>query len=293
MTSTVLPPDIRNTVLRAQKLEITEYHIYEKLSRKVKDPNNAAVLARIALDEKRHAEYWARYSGVKVEPLRFRAFYFFWLARLFGLTFALKLLERGEKSAKINYDALTVYLPEAKQIAEDEDRHEKELLGLINEESLQYIGSIVLGLNDALVELTGALAGLSFAFQNSHAIGFAGVVTGIAAGFSMAASDYLSTKAEGHKDRALRSAAYTGIAYLITVALLAAPYLLGLHFLVSLVLTLAIAIIIIALFNYYISVATDQPFAKRFLEMTFISLGVASFTFVIGIVAREVFHISL
>jgi VIT1/CCC1 family predicted Fe2+/Mn2+ transporter len=33
-----------------------------------------------------------------------------------------------------------------------------------------YLGSIVLGLNDALVELTGVLAGLTLALQNSEII---------------------------------------------------------------------------------------------------------------------------
>ena len=34
---------------------------------------------------------------------------------------------------------------------------------MINDERLQYISSMVLGINDALVELTGAPAGFTFA----------------------------------------------------------------------------------------------------------------------------------
>ena len=49
--------------------------------------------------------------------------------------------------------------------------------------------------------------------------------TGIAATLSMASSEYLSSKSEGRPD-ALKSASYTGVAYLVTVALLILPYLL-------------------------------------------------------------------
>ena len=56
-------------------------------------------------------------------------------------------------------------MPSAKEIVEDEDKHEQELIDLIDEERLRYVGSIVLGLNDALVELTGALAGLHLLFK--------------------------------------------------------------------------------------------------------------------------------
>ena len=55
----------------------------------------------------------------------------------------------------------------AQKIAEDEERHEQKLLAILDEERLQYVGSMVLGLNDALVELTGTLAGLTLALQNT------------------------------------------------------------------------------------------------------------------------------
>jgi VIT1/CCC1 family predicted Fe2+/Mn2+ transporter len=46
------------------------------------------------------------------------------------------------------------------------------------------------------------------------------------------------------------------------------------------------AIIVIFLFTFYISVARDLPFKKRFLEMTVISLGIAGLTFTIGVFIR-------
>ena len=91
-----------------------------------------------------------------------------------------------------------------------------QLLSMLDEEALKYMGSVVLGLNDALVELTGALAGLTFAFQNTKLIALTGLITGISASLSMAASEYLSSRADG-EENAGRSALYTGIAYIITV----------------------------------------------------------------------------
>jgi VIT1/CCC1 family predicted Fe2+/Mn2+ transporter len=82
------------------------------------------------------------------------------------------------------------------KIQKDEEEHEQKLIGMLNEERLNFVGSIVLGMNDALVELTGALAGLTLAFNDMKIMILSGLVTGLSASFSMAASDYLSARAE-------------------------------------------------------------------------------------------------
>ena len=118
---------------------------------------------------------------------------------VFGLTFATKLVEIGERRAEASYESH----PLQADYPEDIDRmrrisgaQEQALIGLIDEKRLHYLGSIVLGLIDALVELTGALADLTFAFQDSRLIALTGLITGIAASFSMGASEYLSQKTE-------------------------------------------------------------------------------------------------
>jgi VIT1/CCC1 family predicted Fe2+/Mn2+ transporter len=281
-----LSEKIRSQILRSQKSEITEHHIYSKLSKSIKKKKNSEVLHRIAEDEHRHYEFWRQHTGKEVKPNRRKIFFFFWVARIFGLTFGIKLMERGEEQAQINYAEITASIPEAKNIVDDENNHEKELIGLIDEERLNYVGSIVLGLNDALVELTGALAGLSLALRDTRLIALAGLITGIAASLSMATSEYLSTKSEGNADLALKSSFYTGIAYIVTVILLILPYLLLSRYMVSLGVTLCIAVCIIFFFNYYISVAKDYSFKKRFLEMASLSLGVAVISFFIGFLIR-------
>jgi vacuolar iron transporter family protein len=278
--------------LTAQRTELTEHFVYANLARRCKHPGNRQVLEKIAAAELEHSRYWQSKTNQEVKPRSILVFRFIWLARLLGLTFALKLMERGEARAEAAYLKLTSDFPEAEKIAKEEDEHEHELLNMLDEESLQYVGSVVLGLNDALVELTGSLAGFTLALANSKVISLAGLVTGISAAFSMAASDYLSSKAE-NDSRAGKSAIYTGVAYLITVILLILPFLLLNHRFLSLVITLAIAVIIIAAFNFYISVAKDLNFSHRFWEMTLISLGVAAFSFGVGFVLKQILGVNI
>jgi len=292
MSQSQLTPEQLEDVQTFQKNEITEYHIYQRLAKRVKN-NNAAVLKDIAEDELRHYHFWKKYSGKEVKPNRWKVFKFYWITRLLGLTFGIKLMENGEAGAQEKYEQALNYIPEAKSIVEDEDSHEEELIGMIKEKQLDYVGSIVLGLNDALVELTGALAGLTLAFQNTRLIAIAGLITGIAASFSMGASEYLSNKSEGNNERALPSSLYTGIAYIITVFLLILPYLLLDNYFVCLAVTLVIAVLIILFFNYYISVAKDLNFKKRFLEMAILSLGVAALTFGISYFVRMFFGVEV
>ena len=155
-------------------------------------------------------------------------------------------------------------------------------------------GDVVLGLNDALVELTGSLAGFAFALQNTRLIALSGLIVGISATFSMASSEFLAARSEGRSD-ALKSCSYTGIAYLLTVVALIAPYLLfpTTQFIPALLCMLVVVILIIAGFTYYTSVAQDQPFKSRFLEMAVISVSVAVLSFVVGILAKRFLGVDL
>ena len=271
---------------RAQENEITEHDIYLRLASYVRDEHNSKVLEQIARDELRHHDTLRAFTGTEKKPNTWKICFYTFISMVFGIIFGIKLMERGEKSSEQLYRELAERIEEFRRIAEEEDKHERELVGIIEEERLQFVGSTVLGLNDALVELTGTLAGLTFALKNTRLIALAGLITGIAASLSMAASEYLSTRTEGENTRALKSALYTGGAYVFTVACLVLPYLVFSNYVASLVFTLVAAILIIVVFNFYISVAKDLPFRERFLEMAGISLGVAGISFVIGYLIR-------
>jgi len=287
------PKTVQKQLLTDQLHEIEAYTIYSRLADRIKSAENRKILKKIAQDELEHCRLLKTYTGRTIRPRKRVVRRFFLISRIFGLTFGLKLLEKKEEDAQeFDYAQLSSYVPEVESVIQDEEKHEKEMLDMLNEERLGYMGSIVLGLNDALVELTGTLAGLSFAFQNTQIIALSGLITGIAASLSMAASEYLSTKADGGEN-ALRSSLYTGLAYIITVILLVMPYLLLDNYLVCLFLTLSVSVIIIFLFNYYISVAKDYNFGRRFFEMAGISLGVAALSFGIGVVVKMVFGVDI
>lgn len=286
-----LPSDI-SRLREFQRNEISEYHIYSGLANKEKSPSNRKVLLSIANEEKRHYDYWKSITGCDCPPRKLKIIFYVLVSRILGLTFGIKLMERGESAAQTNYSAFANKYPGAAKIAKDEDAHEHKLISLIEEEKLSYVGAIVLGLNDALVELTGALAGLSFGFQNTRTIAFAGLITGVAAGFSMAAAAYLSRSHDG-ESHPVKASVYTGGAYFVTVFLLIIPYLVFSDYKICLAVTLAIAILIIFLFNYYISVAKDYSFKKRFAEMAIISLGVTAITFGVSMLIKKYFGIEM
>lgn len=265
-----------------QKNEITESIVYTKLANIEKDQHNKSILKKIAAEEAAHYEILKKYTGVAPAPHKSRINKFYWLARILGITFAIKLMESSEESAHQNYSEYTQY-PDLMRLAQDEEEHEQKLIELINEERLSYMGSIVLGLNDALVEFTGALAGFTLALNDSKLIALTGSITGIAAALSMASSEYLSTKSEGENGKhAIKASIYTGIAYIITVVALVAPFILIATPLIALIVMLAMALLIIALFNYYYSVARSESFRKRFSEMAILSFSVAAISFLIG-----------
>jgi len=282
---------LKKQLLVYQQNEITEHHIYRKLAGTQKAGQNREILLNIAEDEYKHAEQWKAYTRQNVKPNRSRVLFYVMIAKLLGITFSIKLMERGEENAQKNYASLRDKVDGVDAIIEDENDHEDELIELLDEERLYYAGSMVLGLNDALVELTGALAGLTLALQNTVLIALTGSITGIAAALSMGASEYLSTKSEANGKNPLRASLYTGTAYLLTVVLLILPYLIFSNYYMCLAFTLVIAVLIIAFFNYYISVAKDESFKHRFWEMAILSLSVAAFSFFVGFLVRRVFGV--
>ena len=281
-------------IRRMQQNELTESVIYEKIAAFAKGEENRQTLLRLAREEKAHYEIWKTYTGLTMKPERAKVLKYTLLARTLGFTFAVKLMERGEGNAQEEYALLAQEVSESTLIRQQEEEHEAALLSMLDEERLQYVGSMVLGLNDALVELTGSLAGFAFALQNTRLIALSGLIVGISATFSMASSEFLAARSEGRTD-ALKSCSYTGIAYLLTVIALIAPYLIfpAAQFLPALICMLLMVIAIIAGFTYYTSVAQDQPFKSRFLEMALISIGVAVLSFIVGILAKKFLGVEL
>jgi VIT1/CCC1 family predicted Fe2+/Mn2+ transporter len=282
------------TVLRSQCDEETGALIYAFMAKREKNADNSALLNRMGADEKLHAAYWRSVSRKDVKPNRWKLLWLKLQTVIAGYTFVLKRLSQTETEAVAVYEKLKAEIPDAANVQADEMRHEKALIGMLNEERLQYVGSMVLGLNDALVELTGTIAGLSFALQNTRVVALSGIITGISATLSMAASNYLAQRADGNPN-AIKSSIYTGIAYLVTVTLLVLPYLFVPNslWLVALLLMIVVVVLVITVFNYYVSVAKSVPFRRRFTEMISISMGVMIISFLIGLLAKALLGVNI
>ena len=269
-----------NRLLSLQKMESTEAEVYRRLAKMQSDPVNRTILEGIALEEERHESVISKITGKEVAPNKFQVMKHVILARIFGFTFSIMMMEETERDISSEYRSLGLV-----EIANEEEEHEQKMISMLEEERLRYSGSIVLGMSDALIELTGALAGLTFALKDMDLVALAGLVTGIAAAFSMGASEYLSSRAEKRSGSAVKAAFFTWISYLITVILLVSPFLIlnskdgsliGLEiYEAALVFTFTIGLIIVAVFNFYTSVVERVSFKSRFFEMAGI-LGVVS-----------------
>ncbi len=284
------------SIYQQQVDEITEYHIYKELAKLSKNEHNKEILEEIAKQELSHYKYWKKITQKDAKPEQIRIKKYIWLARIFGLSFALRLMETGEKDAGRFYAGLREKYPDIEKIEREEIEHEQKLISLLNDQLLNYAGAIVLGLNDALVELTGTLAGLTFAFNNNGIVGITGLIMGLAASLSMAASGYLSSQEEEDINENINpttAAIYTGLSYVFTVVVLVLPYFLVDNPYVALVSMLLFTILIIAGYTYYISVAKQVSFKKRFIQMTSISLGVALISYGIGQLVKHVFGIDI
>lgn len=286
--------EFHSKMLKAQRAELTEAMVYYRVAEFEKSEKNRQILLQIAQNEEKQADIWKLYTEQEVRPYKWKVPFYTFLIRCFGLTFGIKLLEHNAHKGVLAYGAMQSDYPEAEEMYRREKENEDKLLGLLKDRPLDYLGSIVLGLNDALVELTGVLAGLTLGIQNSQMIAAVGIITGISAAFSMAGSEYLSIQTEDNgKVKPITAAVYTGIAYILTVFALIFPYLLIGNVFIALLLTVSIAITIIGFFNYYVSIAKGTPFRKRFLEMALISLGVATISFFIGLIVNRVFNINV
>lgn len=280
-------PKVLAAIKEFQQAEINDHVTYTEISKRLKNEDDAKKIRILAADELIHARFWEEYTGVVAKPQKLKIWFFVFLSKLLGYTFVIKKLEENEERTIQNYKSLEGVVPGVDRLIRDEEQHEMSLISVLDEQHLQYTGSIVLGLNDALVELSGTLAGLTLAFQNTRMIALSGLVTGIAAALSMAASEYLSTKAEKTKKEPVKASIYTGIAYIVTVVLLILPYLIISNYFIALAVMMTTVFAIIAFFSFYMSVLKDEKFSQNFVSMAAISIGVALVSFLFGYLIKN------
>jgi VIT1/CCC1 family predicted Fe2+/Mn2+ transporter len=284
--------DLRKEVLRVQRKELTQHIIYKRLASIAALENNRKIFEDMARDEKRQHDFLAKISGARVRPETASVFFYILAARFVGPSFSLKLMERKRNLAKSAYTELKKETRDIDAVIKDGEEREKKNLNLIEEEKVRYTDSMILGLNDGLVELVGGLAGFTLALRDADLIAATGFIMGMAGSLSIGGSEYLSTRDKGDKNP-VKASIYAGSSFFLVVAMLIVPYFFIEIPLLSLGIALLLAISLIALFNYYLSVAKNLSFKKRFAQMFFVSMGVAAVNFVLGIFIRNYLNIKV
>jgi VIT1/CCC1 family predicted Fe2+/Mn2+ transporter len=272
--------------------ELFAYRLYSALARRFPEGKSRNLMEQLAGQEKSHVDFWVGVSGINrdVRIPRLKYGLLVLASRLLGPAFTIRWLERGEDKAIESYrgllegDALTIeQRASVERMLAEELEHEQVLERGIEDERRLYLGAAVLGLNDALVELTGGLTGLASSISDPKLIGFASLVVGVAASMSMAASNFLSVDiGEQSELKPGKAAAYTGVAYIFVVVGLVLPFFLLGDRHTALAISWAAALLIIAAFSYYSSVMQGASFARRFGLMLALGIGVAVISFGIG-----------
>lgn len=277
-----------------QKEEMTHHKLYLELSKLIKQKKNKKILEEISFDELGHYNILKTITKKDIEPDHFKIKSYIWIARTLGISFAIRKLEKNEEQLVKSYS--NVKLKQVEKIIKEGEMHEEKLMSILYDEKVEYAGAIVLGLNDALIELTGAMAGLVNALQSTKLAGITGLIIGAAAAPSMAASSYFAFKEEvksGEDKSPIKAAVYTGLAYVFTVFLLIFPFFLTKNMFIALGAMLLLAIMSVAVYTYYISIAKNQEFWPRFWEMVILKFAVVSLAFAIGYGLRVVFNLDI
>ncbi len=268
--------------------EIKAYHIYGRLASMERKPAVKKLLLELQKEEWGHYQTLLHLSEKKDYAVpHLNIWLYVFLRWAFGFTFTIKLLELGEKKGIELYRAYAnstkgeAHREHILKIVESELHHENDLIEHIKEEKVEFLGSIVLGLNDGLIELTGALVGFSYAFADPRMVALTGLITGISASLSMSASAYMQAKQEPGKDPR-KAAIYTGISYIVVVILLVFPFFLFTNVSIALLVMGGIILGIISAISYYTAVLFNRSFWKQLRQMLFFSIGVAAIAFLLG-----------
>ncbi len=298
--------------------ELFSYEVYTELSKREKAPELKRLLATFATGEKRHAALWERIlkkeGGKPTWPLlfRLRITFFLFVRMILGLALTLKLLENSEGQTLNEYKAMLEWKgldkkekADMRAMIKDEAVHEKELLKRMEKYrgELDYIGSIVFGLNDGLVEILAVVAGLAVLATTGIVVVIGGLIVGISGTLSMAGGAYLSAKSHGLVEGAMeerssntlpgKEALYTGVFYFIGAIISTLPFMLGLSGYEGIALAVVLVVIALAAVSTIIAVVSGTRISRRVTEMIAISLAAALVTIVLGSIIRTYFGISI
>ncbi len=289
-------PVPRHDLIRYCEDEYTDHLVYQKLAARESSPERRETLLSLSRQEEAHYKFWKSVlDGYEPRVRRLFLRMVVVMRYLFGVTFAVKFLERHEEQVIKEYRRVRPFFDgeaagQLDQIIADEEKHEDFFIGQINEGVVKYLGFIVLGLADAIIEITGVHAGFLGVTSSTTMAGVAGLIVGFAAAISMATAAYLQAKQSTERNP-ITSALITGFSYILAVVFLALPYFLTGNMLLAFLVSLLMAMLLTAYFTFYSAVLFDRHFGKEFLESSALTLGTAIATYFFGELLGKIFGI--
>ena len=262
--------------------------LFHMLGRRASARGPHVLLDRLAFHCRQRLNVLEQHMEGPLPPRRLSVLLALGLMRVLFWGLSLRIMERRLRRQSRRYSVLEKeYAPMPPGAVASVDADAEKLAAFLGDSDAEaFMSAVVLGLNDALVEMTGALAGFTMVLQDNRLIMLAGFTTGIAATLSMAASEFFSQKAAAGGGQPRLAATYTGIAYLITVLLLLLPYMLLPNSLAALGACMVIASLIILCFTWVDSLLRGTSFWRGFLQMFGISFSVALAIFLISWLVR-------
>jgi vacuolar iron transporter family protein len=291
-----LSPDLVRLAAKSARDEYTDGAVYQMLSRHEKNQSFKKALENLARGEQSHYEFWKAYTHeTSVKVNRLKVYVTLILRIILGLTFTMKFLERHEDALHQRYREMVEKIPLTDKarfegMMEEEEHQESLLMGEIHEGRVKYMSFIVLGLADAVVEISGIHAGSLGIYNKTELAGLAGVVAGLAASIAMASAAYAQAK-QGFEGSAKWSAIYTGVSYMFTAIFLALPYFLTASMGFALGTSLVIGVILVAMMTYYDTVISARKFKRQFAEIAGIILAASLALYIAGTIIKQILGI--
>lgn len=297
--------------------ELVDYEIFSRLAKSEKDRSLRILLGRLARMERAHMGLWAEIAGRKEPELGFGSWivmlrvYAYLIARkILGVAFITMLLGKGEMEALGRYNEVMKSFGQSAidrkrldTIIADERYNEADLKEKIREYrgQLNYIRSIVFGLNDGLVEILAAVAGIAVVASSGIIVIIAGIIIGVSGTLSMAGGSYLSAKSHNLLEEAKEEdeaqirpgheAMYTGVYYFLGSLVSIVPFALGLSGFAGIIWAVILVSLVLTTVSVIVAVVSGTSIGKRVFEMLAISLGAVVVTVVLGTIARVYFGV--
>ncbi|MEM3185920.1 MAG: VIT1/CCC1 family protein [Conexivisphaerales archaeon] len=280
---------LQQVALEGCRDELKDKEVYQRLARSFKDKNHmySQIFNELADTEQKHYSFWTKYCPTeKAQPSKFQIWLILFLRYIFGVTFAIKLLESHETKTIEKYKSVSHMIPDEdrskfEEMLSDEVDHEKRFRDQVQSSYIKYISFVILGLADAIVEISGIHAGSLGIYNSTEITGLAGVVAGAAASIAMASAAYAQAK-QGFAGSASVSAFFTGISYFVSAVILASPYFLTKEMVIAIVVSLILGIAIVGTTTYYNSIISETKFLRDFAELVAIMLAATAVLYLFG-----------